>query len=250
MPSRQEPNTSFLRGPRRFATTQWSLVLRAGKASAGEAARALGELCQQYWPPVYAYLRRAGHSPDAAAELTQEFFCRLLERGLGSPSPQKGRFRTYLLGALKHFLANQRRRARARKRGGGQAVVSLDAAAAEERLGAEPIERVAPERLYERQWAQSLLERVRQMLAAEYRSAGKAEQYEKLSAFLTGEAPAGTYAELARQWGTSEAALKVAVHRLRQQFGRRLRELVAQTVASPQEVDEEIAALREALRGG
>lgn len=224
--------------------------MQAGGSESREARAALEQLCRIYWPPVYAYLRREGESPQDAEDFTQGFFCELLQRGdLKHVAPEKGRFRSFLLAALKHFLANQRRRQRARKRGGGQAIRSLDAAALENDLRLEPHASWTPEREFDRRWALTVLQRVQQLLAEEFTAAGKAEQFRRLAPFLTSDPPAGGYGELARQWGTSEGALKVAVHRLRRKFRHRLREEIAQTVKSDEEVDQEIGELLAALSG-
>jgi RNA polymerase sigma factor (sigma-70 family) len=227
----------------RFATTRWSLVA----AAKGPAARqALAELCGLYWYPVYAFVRRRGHPADDAGDLTQEFFARLIEKGgIAGADPAKGRFRSYLLGACRHFLANEHDRAAAQKRGGGRAVGSLDLADAERRYAAEPADGRTPEQVFERRWALTLLDGVLAGLRAEYGTAGQGVLFDRLKSSLAGDA--GPYAELAADLGLTEGAVKVAAHRLRRRYRDRLRTAIAETVATPEEVDAEIRDLFAAL---
>lgn len=227
-----------------FAQTRWSVVLKAAREAGPVAEEALAILCETYWFPLYAYVRRQGHQPHDAEDLTQAFLARLLEkRYLEGIQREGGRFRSFLLTALKRFLANEWHRARAAKRGGTRPVVSLDSETAEGRYRAEPAHSLTPDRLYERQWAQALLDRVMTLLREEYARAGRTEWFDRLSATLgrpRGEAP---YRELAEQLGTTEAAVKMAAQRLRARYRVLLRAEVAHTVARPEEVDEEIRHL-------
>ena len=235
----------------RFRTTRWSVVLDAGNRSGRAAAnRALSELCQIYWAPLYAYLRRTGSSPIDAEDLVQGFIADLLSRDdLQRANPARGRFRSFLLASLKHFVANQRDRAQAQKRGGGQTVLALEAATAERRLQHEPMHAETAEKAFDRQWALTLLDRVRNQLRDDYTTSGKGELIAALEVYLTGEAVAPSYAATAERLRMSEAAIKMAVHRLRQRFGERLREEIAHTLASADEVEEEIRRLLAALQG-
>jgi RNA polymerase sigma-70 factor (ECF subfamily) len=229
--------------------------LAAGRESSPDARAALGALCETYWPPLYAYLRRADCTPHEADDIVQGFFARLLEKGdLAQVAPERGRFRSFLLVAVKHFLANERKSARAIKRGGGRKVVSLDVDMAESRYGAgSPMSALAssssptPEAVFERQWAMTLIDRVRGQLRDEFTAAGKEERFERMQPFLTGEG-AGSHREAATALGLSENAFKVAIHRMRQRFGALLRAEIAQTVAGENDVDDEIRHLFEALR--
>jgi DNA-directed RNA polymerase specialized sigma24 family protein len=235
--------------PRQFATTRWSLVHAAGRKSTPDAAAALQSLCLAYWFPLYAFVRREGHQPEEARDLTQSFFVSLLERDdLGSVSPEKGRFRSFLLASMKHFLVNAWHKGRALKRGGGRRPLSLDFDAAESRLQVVAVDHQTPQGVFEREWAVTLLERVRALLEIEF-SAGRGEDhFDHLQRYLTPDAAAPTYAETADRLQTSEAAVKQAVHRLRRRFGELLRAEIAQTVSTPEEIDDEIRALMSALQ--
>jgi RNA polymerase sigma factor (sigma-70 family) len=227
-----------------FAPTRWSVVLTAAHRAGPDAEEALATLCQAYWYPLYAYVRRQGHDPHDAEDLTQAFFARLIERQyLQRIQREGGRFRSFLLTALKRFLANEWDRARAEKRGGKRAIVSLDCETAEALYQVEPAHTLSPDRLYERHWAQALLDRVMTRLHEEYARADKAEWFARLSSTLgrpRGEAP---YRELAAGLGTTEAAIKMGVQRLRARYRALLRAEVAQTVARPEEIEEEIRHL-------
>ncbi|HEV3304183.1 MAG TPA: sigma-70 family RNA polymerase sigma factor [Planctomycetaceae bacterium] len=241
----QEPAPS---GSRQFATTRWSLVLAAGQRSSPQSSVALATLCENYWYPLYAYVRRRGHDADEAQDFTQTFFARLLEKNdLAAADPARGRFRSFLLASLKHFLANEWDRARAVKRGGGRAVLSIDFGTAEERYRAEPSHDLTPEKIFERRWALVLLENVLARLHDESARAGKTDSFDRLKGFLTGEQPAITYGQLAAELNTSEGALKVAVHRLRRRYRELLRAEIEETVADAQEIDQEIRDLFSAL---
>jgi RNA polymerase sigma-70 factor (ECF subfamily) len=230
-----------------FATTRWSLVAAAQDASAPAAREALAELCAAYWFPVYAYVRRRGHDHHAAQDLTQGFFARLLEKNdLAAADRTRGRFRSFLLAACQHFLANQHDHAAAKKRGGGRVHVPLDFADADGRYSREPADATTPERVFDRQWALGVLERVLAGLRDEYAESGRAKLFDAIKGCLTGATEAG-YAELADRLRMTEGAVKVAVHRLRQRYKDRLRAAIAETVAAPEEVEEEIRDLFAAL---
>lgn len=236
--------------PQGFATTRWSLVLAAGRGDAPDAEAALAVLCRTYWYPLYAYVRRSGHPADEARDLTQEFFARLLEKhSLRAADSERGRFRSFLLTALKRFLSKQRHQARAQKRGGGRKPLSLDFEQGESRYRLEPVTEVTPEAIYERHWALTLLEHVMARLRAEFQRAGKPDAFDHLKVFLTGEAAAPRYREVAVELGMTEGAVKVAVHRLRRRFRECVLAEIAQTVAAPADVDEELRHLFQAVRG-
>lgn len=234
-------------GDPRFLTTRWSLVRSA--AEGGEAARrSLEELCHAYWYPLYAYLRRRGERRASSEDLVQAFFALLLERGdLAAVDPARGRFRAWLLTALKHFAANERERERAEKRGGGRRLLSIDWDAAEARWAAEPATLRTPEREFDRAWALATLERAAERLREEYERRGKADLFEALRPELT--SGSGDREALAARLGLTAGALKVAVHRLRQRFGEALRAEIGETLESAEEVDAELAELLEALGG-
>jgi RNA polymerase sigma factor (sigma-70 family) len=227
-----------------FATTHWSVVQLAARHDTTRAQRALSELCSAYWYPLYAYVRRQGFSPHDAQDLTQEFFARLIAgNDLAQVSPRQGKFRAFLLACVKHFLANEWDKARAAKRGGGQRTISFDETDAEERYKLEPADTASADKLFERRWAMTLLETVLARLQAEYAREGKETTFEKLKPALSGSRESQPYAELARDLGMSEGAVKVAVHRFRQRYRQLLRAEIANTVSSPSEVDEEIRYL-------
>jgi DNA-directed RNA polymerase specialized sigma24 family protein len=231
--------------PAGFPTTRWSRVACAGNPDGAQAHDALAELCRAYWFPVYAYIRRKGNDPDRSADLTQDYFVRLLEKGtFAAADPGKGRFRAFLLADLAFFLADVRDRDAALKRGGGVRVVPLDL---EGRYLAEPVNQMTPERLFDRAWALSLLAEVIDRLQAEYMAAGRAGTFETLKVVLTDAPGAVPYAELGRRLGTTEGAVQVAAHRLRKRYKSLVREAIAVTVDDPAEIDDEIHALFEAL---
>ncbi|WP_231746776.1 RNA polymerase sigma factor [Maioricimonas rarisocia] len=224
--------------------------MAAGERSTVEAERALEELCSTYWYPLYAYARRWGASRDDAADLTQEFFARLLEKQyLLAADRQKGRFRSFLLTVFKRFLSKERDRAAAQKRGGDRRQFSFDVEAGERRYLHEPAENVTPEALYERRWALTLLERVMERVRDEYASKDKRPFFEQCKPFLTGSDHAATYAEIAPRLDMTESALRVAVHRLRERYRVVLRSEIAQTISDSDSVEDELNALRAALRG-
>lgn len=224
-----------------FVTTHWSVVLAAARSDTTRAGAALEKLCQTYWYPLYAYVRRRGHSPEDAQDLTQAFFTRLLERNwVGRADRQKGRFRSFLLSALNHFLADEWDKVRAQKRGGGLAPLPLEFDAAETRYRHEPVDNVTPEHNYERRWALTLLDTVLRRLQLEYTQEGRGELFGALHPCLVGDRSSQPYAELANELGVAEGTVKSAVHRLRQRYRQLLRDEIAQTVAEPGEVDEEL----------
>jgi RNA polymerase sigma factor (sigma-70 family) len=231
-----------------FVTTHWSIVLAAGDQESPQAQEALSALCAAYWYPLYAYVRRHGHPPEQAEDLTQEFFTQLLEKGfLRGVDPEKGKFRAYLMACFRHFLANERDRPLAQKRGGGKTHLSLDFASAEERYKLEPAHELTPEKLYERQWALTLLEQVLNRLRDESVRGGHGRLFDTLKVFLSGESPALSYEEVSRGLGLSVGAVKVAVHRLRRRYRELLREEIGRIVGDPSEIDAEIQALFAAL---
>lgn len=230
-----------------FTTTRWSVVLAAKDDTSSQAGEALAQLCRTYWYPLYAFIRRRGHSPHDAQDLTQEFFLRLLDKHyLQAVDHRKGRFRTFLLAALEHFLANEWRRSQAQRRGGGRQIISIDDSA-EQRYMHEPATDLSPERIYEQRWALAFLEQVLGKLRTEFVEAGKGPIFETLKVFLTGDRPPASYAELASSLATTEAAFKMAVSRMRQRYAELLRLEIANTVSSPDEVEDELRALMNSL---
>jgi RNA polymerase sigma-70 factor (ECF subfamily) len=231
-----------------FAATRWTVVLAAAKGPDSPAATdAMAELCRVYWYPLYAFIRRRGYESHQAEDLTQEFFSRLLEKHvLAGVDREKGKFRAFLLAAVKHFLANERDRAQAQKRGGGRAVIAWESLNAEARYRLEPAHQLTPEKLFERRWALALLDQVLVRLQGELDEGGKTRLFEALKGALTGGLE-GTHATIAERLGMSEVAVKVAVHRLRRRYRELLREEIAHTVADPAEIDEEIRYLLDSL---
>lgn len=235
-------------GSSQFPTTRWTLVVAAGDPRRKEARSALVSLCENYWYPLYAYLRRRGYAADQARDLTQDFFVRLLEgRYLDRADKEKGRFRSFLLTSLKFFIADERDRERAQKRGGG-AVVSLGFPSGEERYQREPAHDESPDRIFERRWALSVLDRVMEKMREEFVRHGRPEHFDRLKVFLLGQSDA-PYAALAREMNTSEGALKVAVHRLRKRYRELFRKEIADTLADPADVESELQFLAAALTG-
>ncbi len=228
-----------------FHTTHWSVILAAREGPGALAHEALSELCRTYWYPLYAYVRRRGNNPTEAEDLTQAFFARLLEKDfIADLTPGIGRFRSFLLTALKHFLANEWDRVRAQKRGGGRPLLSLDAAEAESRYRIEAVEMTTPETLFEQRWAWTVLERVIAQLRQEFVRTEKAELFEHLKGFLSaGQPQTKAYAEAAARTGLKEGTVKVAVHRLRRRYGELLRAHIAQTVNDPNDVEDELRYL-------
>ena len=232
----------------RFATTHWSVVLTAGKSSSPDRQEALGTLCKTYWFPLYAYLRRQGYNSHQAEEHTQAFFAHLLEKhSVRQADPKRGKFRSFLLASLKHFMANERERARAQKRGGGRNILSLNLEKAESQYTLEPAHELTPQKLFERSWALTVLKRT--MARLETESAGKDNQtvFDHLKGHLTTAKESVPYRDVAAELGMTEGAVKAAVHRLRRRYRKLLRDEIAQTVASKEQINEEIRDLFAAL---
>jgi RNA polymerase sigma factor (sigma-70 family) len=245
----QNPDTGAAQGV--FATTHWTAVLAAGRGSSPQADVALEELCRAYWYPLYAYVRRHGHTREDAEDLTQAFFARLLEKNyLEGISSDKGKFRAFLLMAVKRFLANEWDRANSQKRGGGVTPLSLDWQDADQRYQIIPADTLSPDKLYDRAWAVTVLEQVITRLRDESAADGKARLYEQLRGFLMVGKSDIPYAQAAAALELSEGAVRVAVHRLRQRYRELLRKEIAQTLSDPAQVDEEMQALFSALASG
>jgi RNA polymerase sigma factor (sigma-70 family) len=228
----------------RFPTTRWSLIVLAGKREpTAECGDALASLCEGYWYPLYAYARHLGHSVEDAEDLTQGFFVRLLEKNfLREFQRERGRFRTFLLAAFRHYAANEHHRAQALKRGGRQAALSLDFEYAEGRYLQEPVDAETPERMFERRWALTVLDRALSRVRAEY-AAGRRAWFDRLRCFLTAEPREVRYRQIASELDTSEGALRLAVHRLRRRFREALQAEVAETVANADDIQDEIQFL-------
>jgi RNA polymerase sigma-70 factor (ECF subfamily) len=232
-----------------FAATRWSIVIAAaGGSEATNSRRALEELAGLYWFPLYSFIRRRGHDHAQAEDLTQEFFARLLEKKfLNSVDPAKGKFRSFLLACVKHFLANEWEKSQSIKRGGAIKLLSLDGPAADARYEREQADNLTPERLFERRWALAVLEQVMNRLQIEHAAAGKADLFEALKSFLAGEGDSQSYATIGERLNMTAGAVKVAVHRLRSRYRQLLKDEIAQTVADPGEVEEEIRYLLSCL---
>jgi RNA polymerase sigma-70 factor (ECF subfamily) len=237
-------------GGGQFASTRWTQILAAADPAHPDTREALAALCRIYWPPLYAFVRRRGFGPADAEDLTQGFFARLLRLdSLADVRRERGRFRAFLLASLKNYLADERDRARAEKRGAGL-VASIEATAAEAGFQREPADAAAtPDAAFDRAWALTLLDTVATRLRTDYAAAGQENVFSTLSFSLTGDRSALPYAELAAQLGLTEPAVRVAVHRLRKRYRQLLREEIAQTVARPEDVDDELRELRRALAG-
>jgi DNA-directed RNA polymerase specialized sigma24 family protein len=244
----ERSDESISRSQAQFATTHWSVVLKAGDEGSASAAEALERLCRTYWYPLHAFVRRSGYDPEAAKDLTQSFFQRFLEKHyLKDVNPARGRFRSFLLASLKHFLANEWDRERTLRRGGEFRFVALDDGWIQTCEGQDAGTNSTPEGLYERRWALTLLDLARARLEADFEAAGKGDLFAALQVYLTGETGQAPYAEVAGPLGLSVAAVKKSVERLRRRYGELLREEIAQTVAHPGEVEEEIRHLRRVL---
>jgi RNA polymerase sigma-70 factor (ECF subfamily) len=232
----------------RFATTRWSLVLAAGQKANARSAEALASLCEMYWYPVYAFIRRQGYRAEEGADLTQEFFARVLEKNyFHDADPARGRFRAFLCASIRHFLSNERDRARTLKRGGHQPPISLEVETAAGTYRLEPRDDLTPEKLFDRRWALILIERVLARLRDNHVSAGKGEMFDRLKGFLTGDSTGVLYADVAKALGMTEGAVKVAVHRLRRHFRDTLVQEIAETVSDPADIDAEIEYLLKAV---
>ena len=244
----REPESGIAGSARAFASTHWSLVLAAGYDSSPHARAALEKLCRIYWYPLYSFVRLNGSAPADAQDLTQGFFLQLLQSDfLEGVAPQKGKFRSFLLASLKHYLSNERDRARAQKRGGGQVPISIDEQDAEGRYRLEPVDHTTPEKLYERRWALTVLDRTFARLREEYAASGRIELFDKIKEELTGGETGFTQAEIGRQLGLTPGAVKVAAHRLRRRFREVLRAEIAETVARPEDIEEVLRHLFRAL---
>lgn len=237
------PGDNSAHAPSDFRTTHWSVVLDAAHPDTSHRQTALTALCQTYWYPLYAFVRRQGRNPHEAEDLTQDFFARLIEKnGLACVRPENGRFRSFLLASLKNFLANDWDRNRTAKRGGQYAIVSWEDQSAEERYLREPSHDATPEKLFDQSWALTVIETVLEELRKEYSVAGKKQIFEAIHSYLE-EDGANTYAEMAATLNMTEGAVKMAVLRLRENFRRRLRSAIAQTVGNAGEIDEELRHL-------
>jgi RNA polymerase sigma-70 factor (ECF subfamily) len=231
-----------------FDNTRWTIVLAAGEGDSSQADKALDVLCHTYWYPLYAFVRRRGYDAHDAQDLTQEFFARLLSKGyLRSVDRNKGKFRSFLLASLEHFLANDWRRSHAQKRGGLNSFIAWDEESPEHHYAQLGASGLSPNELFEQQWALALLEQVLSRLQTEFTDASKGALFEKLKIFLTGEKQDVSYRELARALSTTEAALKMTVSRMRRRYGELLREEVANTVSDPEAIEGELQALFAAL---
>ncbi len=227
-----------------FVTTHWSVVLAAGRAESDSARASLEKLCRTYWAPLYTYVRRRNYHPEDAQDLTQEFFARFLSKNyLQTVEPGRGSFRGFLLTAMQHFLANEWDKARAAKRGAGQSPIPLEELSAENLYRAVSVQERTPEETYDQSWALALLEQVRHRLCDEYTRAGKGPQFDQWLRFLPGEASPLSYAETAQLLGLTEEAVRSEVYRLRKRYRELVRHEVAQTVATPGEIEEELRYL-------
>ena len=232
----------------RFNTTRWSVVVAAGADSRSHSREALECLCRTYWYPIYAHVRRSGHDPQTAQDLTQAFFTRLLEKHiLPRADRQRGRFRSFLLASLRNFLCNEHDRRSAAIRGGGRQILSIDFTAGESRYGVEPSHHAMADRAFERQWALTVLQQALTALEKQYRDAGKPELFEALAPFLAVDSNARDYARTASELRMSEPAVKMAASRLRRRYREVIRQEIARTVADPAEVDDELQSLFAAL---
>ena len=239
----QDETTVLPGGAAVFATTHWTVVMQAARQDSPSGQAALATLYQTYWYPIYAFIRRSGFAPEEAQDLTQDFFVRLLEKNwLASITREGGKFRSVLLTAVRHFIANAREYARTQKRGGGQTVLSLDENL-EGRYQIEPVESVTPDQLFEKRWALRILERVLEQLRLEYARGEKAELFDELKVFLSGAARPVSHAEIAAKYDITINAVGVAIHRFRRRYGKLLRQEIARTVQNSNEVEEEIRHL-------
>jgi len=246
--SDKTPTRSTPSGARRFATTHWSVILAAGDSASAQHEPALSTLCQTYWFPLYAYLRRRGYDTHEAEDYTQGFFVGILERkGLKRADPKYGKFRSFLLASLKNFMADEWDRSQAQKRGGDKKVFSLDFDAAASRYDREPAHHMSPEKLFEKSWALTVLTRAMERLKAESTASNKQQLFGHLKVYLAAERDADSYRDVATKLDMSEGAVKVAVHRLRRRYRELVRDEIAQTVTTEAQVDEEIQDLFAAL---
>ena len=234
--------------PHSFATTRWSVVLRAGTQTDSGGRRALSDLCQVYWPVVHAYVRRRGYDPENAKDLTQGFFAQLLEKNyLKHADPERGRFRSFLLSSVKNYLSNEWDRQQAQKRGGGSMTLSLDFESYEGKYNVEPADKADPAKLFERAWALTLLDRVLMRLQTEVSASTAKDYFHELKPYLTGENPDAPLKEVAKRLGLTESTLKSRIHRMRRRFGELMREEVGDTLDDPRQIPDEISFLFKAL---
>jgi RNA polymerase sigma-70 factor (ECF subfamily) len=235
-------------GPRVFATTHWSVVVAAGEAESAPAQSALETLCRAYWYPIYVYVRRKGYAPDDAQDLTQEFFAQVISKQqLRKADRNKGKFRTFLLAALDHFLAREWTRAHRQKRGGQFVFLSLDQERPEERYRLEPRDNTTPEKNFERQWARTLLEHAMDALKRECEASGRGALFAEVRRLLSGEREEGAHGEISHRLGIAETTVRVNVHRLRRRYGELLRAKLAETVSEKEDVEEELRYLMRTL---
>lgn len=235
--------------PQWFSTTHWSVVLSAGQADSSQASESLEKLCHAYWPPLYSYIRRQGHGPEEAQDLTQAFFAKLLKKNFWARAdPQKGRFRSFLLTALRHFLADERDRVRTAKRGGGVSFISFDEQGSEERFLEGASQNLSGEQQFDRQWAATVLEQARARLRQECVASGKSGLYDRVSLVDGGNESVLPHAAIAQEVGMSVSAVKSAISRLRARYGELVRQEVAHTVSNPAEIEAEIRHLLSVIR--
>lgn len=240
------PNTEE---PARFPTTKWSRIVRASDLNEPSSNESLASLCKAYWYPLYAYIRKRGYDPESAADTTQEFFTRILEKGiLSAADPNRGRFRSFLCRVCSNFLANRRDMEHAEKRGSGQKLFEIDSMEAEKRYVQELSNDLTPEKIFDRSWALTLLERVLEKLRKQYDDAGKSEVFAALCGVLTGEDNDVSYVGIADYLGISEVTVRVSVHRLRRRYAELLRKEILSTLTGPTDIEDEINKLFEALR--
>ena len=233
---------------RDFNTTSWTVVLAAKDEQSAVSRHALNTLCETYWRPLYSYIRHRGHAVENAEDLTQEFFTRFLEHNyLEDVAPYKGKFRSFLLASLNHFLAKEFTRSQAQKRGGGQVRLPLDFAEAEQRYAIGPSHRLAPEVLFDVEWARTVIEAVLARLEAEFSASDKSQLFNRLKRCLSGQNAGLPYKNLAQELGLSEGALKVTIHRMRKRYGALLRDEIAKTVEKPEDIDGELRYLIEVI---
>lgn len=227
-----------------FATTRWSVVLRAGDSQSPQSDEALESLCQTYWPPLYSYVRRRGYDVHEAQDLIQDFVAQLLERrDLGKVQPAKGKFRSFLLASMNNFLANEWNRAHRQKRGGGRTVLSLDEVLEDHSPGALPMTTETPEKQFERQWAETVIKRVLQRLRQEWECRYQPRHFDEIKTFLVEPRGSSSFATVAEKLGMTESAMKSLVHRLRKRYRELFHDEIAHTVSSPEQVDDEIRHL-------
>jgi RNA polymerase sigma-70 factor (ECF subfamily) len=232
----------------RFRTTRWALVVSAGEHN-GEASAALAELCEIYWAPVYAFIRRSGLSAEDARDLTQAFFTRVIEKNFFRDArPDRGRFRSYLLACLRHFMSNARDARHASKRGGNCPHVSFDLEAGERIVELDSVDDLSPDRIYERRWVMTVIDQALAKVELRYSTSGRAALFSSLKASLTGD-ETRSYKELATEMAMSEGALRVAVHRIRSEFGKALRDTIGETTGDPSDVDDELRYLLDVVGG-